>query len=174
MHNLTEILNDFLSLDKLEEGIIRNTPIHFDLNVLCEQTCDEMRSLLLQNQTLHLTTYDGHIELFQDQQIIRNILINLISNAIKYSPEGKTIQVILTDKEKNFEIAVKDEGIGIPDEDQQHLFERFYRANNAGNVQGTGLGLNIVKKYVELLEGQIRFESKLDQGTTFFIQIPKK
>lgn len=175
VNNLTEILNDFLSLDKLEEGYIRNTPVEFELNHLIEKTTDEMRAILLRNQTISVKTFATEIKLYQDRQIIRNILINLISNAIKYSPEGKPIEISITTENKGFiTLAIKDEGIGIPDEDQHHLFEQFFRANNAGNVQGTGLGLNIVKRYVELLEGHIRFESKLNNGTTFFITLPVK
>jgi signal transduction histidine kinase len=71
-----------------------------------------------------------------------------------------------------FVLTVKDNGIGIPENEQKHLFERFYRANNAANIQGTGIGLNIIKKYIELLNGNITFTSKLNEGTTFTINLP--
>ena len=110
-----------------------------------------------------------------DKQLLKNVFINLLSNAIKYSLEGKEI-LFTTDNEisGNIRITIKDNGIGIPESDQPLLFERFFRAQNAGNIQGTGLGLNIVKKYVELLEGEISFVSKLNIGTTFVVIIPIK
>src|SRR5690606_36965021 len=93
-------------------------------------------------------------------------------NAIKYSGEGQTIDVTLTIQPTALKIDVKDEGIGIPDEDQQELFGRFFRAKNVTNIKGTGLGLNIVKKYIEMLEGEITFESELNKGTTFHVILP--
>ena len=101
-----------------------------------------------------------------------NIMINLLSNAIKYSDEDSTITLksICTDDELS--IYVKDQGIGIPDADIQHIFERFFRAHNAVNIQGTGLGLNIVKRYAELMSGHIDFETEEGKGTEFFVVLP--
>jgi len=88
-------------------------------------------------------------------------LLNLISNASKFSSEGSLIQVICSIKEEELIISVKDQGIGISEEDQHHLFERFFRAKNAGNIQGTGLGLHIVMKYLELMHGTIEWKVNL-------------
>ena len=109
--------------------------------------------------------------LFSDPKMVKNIMLNLLSNAIKYSESG---EILCSVKQENGDciILIKDEGIGIPEEDQKFLFERFFRASNATNSQGTGLGLNIVHQYVHLLDGQIKFESKEGEGTTFRILIP--
>ncbi|MBA4058756.1 MAG: PAS domain-containing sensor histidine kinase, partial [Marivirga sp.] len=100
------------------------------------------------------------------------IMFNLISNASKYSDANKNIYLSCTKKGSNILFTVKDEGIGIPIEDQKHLFDRFFRASNAGNIHGTGLGLNIVKRYIELLNGEITFTSEYGKGSTFQIEIP--
>jgi signal transduction histidine kinase len=99
------------------------------------------------------------------------VLFNLLSNAIKYSSENKEI-IFSVEIGDELVIQVQDKGMGIPEEEQQHLFERFFRAKNATNIQGTGLGLNIVQKHVDLMGGTIDFISKLDEGTTFIITLP--
>jgi signal transduction histidine kinase len=102
-----------------------------------------------------------------DLSLIRNIIINLVSNAIKFSPAQSMIYVNSHIDEAHVTITVKDEGLGIPEEDKKHLFERFFRANNVTNIQGTGLGLHIVSKYVELMGGSITVDSELEKGTLF-------
>jgi PAS domain S-box-containing protein len=171
--NLTHILNDFLSLGKLEEGQVRNNPDWMNIETLSETVVDELKETLKEGQQIEYTHTCADNEVFQDRQIIKNILINLIGNAIKYSDEGKTITLMTACTTERLIITVKDQGIGIPDEDKQHLFERFFRAGNAANIQGTGLGLNIVKKYVELLNGEISYSSVLNEGTTFIVDIPR-
>ncbi len=173
VNNLTEILNDFLSLEKLEEGIIRNNPTPLHLEKFMKDIIDEMRALLKAGQYIHYQ-HSGDFEIVLDCHLLKNIMLNLISNAIKYSPENKEIWVKSELINNNLKIDVIDQGIGIPDEDKPHLFERFFRANNAGNIQGTGLGLNIVKKYVELMDGSITYESQFGKGTTFTVIIPIK
>jgi signal transduction histidine kinase len=108
-----------------------------------------------------------------DMNLLKSILTNLISNAIKFSGENTVIRVDLKIQEQALVLSVQDTGIGISPEDQQHLFERFFRARNAANIQGSGLGLHIIGKYLELLDGTIQMESVLDQGTSFIIQIPQ-
>ena len=103
---------------------------------------------------------------------MKHILFNLLSNAIKFSPEGIPIELKTETSKDQIILSVKDSGIGISEEDQKHLFERFFRAQNATNIQGTGLGLNIVSKYVEMLGGTIEFKSSLEKGTTFTINLP--
>ncbi len=168
--NLTGILNDFLSLSKLEEGIISNNPSQFNLHSLAIEINEELTPALKNNQTI-LCRHNGLEDVYLDKNILKNILLNLLSNASKYSGEG-TIAIDMTVNNKEINITVKDEGIGIPESDIPFLFTRFFRAHNAGNIQGTGLGLNIVKRYVELLEGNISVESKLGIGTTFKVSIP--
>jgi PAS domain S-box-containing protein len=175
VNNLTEILNDFLSLSRFEEGVVRNNPQEINIMEFSHDISEEMKGMLKEGQTIvykHIGT-DPTVKL--DKQLLKNVFINLLSNAIKYSHEGKEIS-FTTDNNisGNIRITIKDNGIGIPESDQPLLFERFFRAQNAGNIQGTGLGLNIVKKYVELLEGEISFVSKLDLGSTFIVIIPFK
>ncbi|BDC99208.1 ATP-binding protein [Persicobacter psychrovividus] len=173
VNNLTGILNDFLSISKLEEGKIKHTPEPMQVDDKAQQIIDEIQVLLRKGQKIEYAfTGDSQAYITMDIQIFKNILLNLLSNAIKYSGEGKLIflNVDLTDDQ--LAITIKDQGMGISASEQVHIFERFFRANNAQNIQGTGLGLNIVKKYVDMLNGAIRFESEEGIGTTFFINIP--
>lgn len=171
VNNMTDILNDFLSLSKLEEGKISYDPEVFNFHELANGIMQEMQQITRGHQQIKFT-YNGIEEFYSDKKIIRNILNNLISNAIKFSKENGVIQVDIDASEKEISINVKDSGIGISEEDKKHLFERFFRGKNATNIQGTGLGLNIVSKYVELLQGKITCESQLEQGTTFSIVFP--
>jgi signal transduction histidine kinase len=107
-----------------------------------------------------------------DEKLIRHILVNLVSNSIKYSPSGGLVQLNVNCQADQTLISVSDQGMGIPKADQAHIFEPFFRADNVGAIKGTGLGLAITKRAIELHHGTIRFESKPDLGTTFFITIP--
>ena len=174
VENLTGILNDFLSLSKLEEGKVENNPETFLLFAFCKKSIDELQGLLKQGQEIKFISEGEDFTIFLDKRILKNILFNLLSNAIKYSPEHKPIHCEKYKKEDTLNIIIRDEGIGIPQADQEHLFSRFFRATNVTNIQGTGLGLNIVKKYVALLEGNISFKSEFGKGTSFHVQIPIK
>ncbi|MES2558373.1 MAG: PAS domain-containing sensor histidine kinase [Bacteroidota bacterium] len=174
VHNLTQILNDFLSLSKLEEGIVRNQPVLTALDVFATDVVDEMKPMLKTGQQIIYTHQGSECNIEIDQQLLKNVLINMLSNAIKYSGEEKKIDFTTTCAEMKVHITIKDQGIGIPKEDQPLLFKRFFRAKNASNIQGTGLGLNIVRKYIELMNGDISFTSDLDTGTTFTIEFPMK
>lgn len=170
VNQLTGILNDFLSLGKLEEGKVEVSIEPVDLKILFEDIKEEVQ--LKEGQSIEIDIQNGTDGLQSDSRIIRNILLNLISNASKYSESGTITMRALT-KDKSIEISITDQGIGIPEADVKHLFERFFRASNSGNIQGTGLGLNIVKRYVDLLKGSIWFTSEHKKGTTFFVSIPK-
>lgn len=173
--NLTGILNDFLSLSKLEEGKVGIQPAPFMLFSFLDATIDELSGVLKPGQQIRKHLTDSDIEMFSDAKVLKNVLFNLLSNAIKYSDAGSPIDCMVEQEGDNWlRISVKDQGIGIPKEEQQHVFTRFFRAHNAENIQGTGLGLNIVKRYVELLGGSINFESELGKGTTFVCLLPLK
>ena len=118
--------------------------------------------------------YEGEADAWLDKQLLRNVLFNLLSNAIKYSEPGKSIFLRVKNWSGLIRIQVQDQGIGIPEPDQGHIFDRFFRANNAGNAQGTGLGLNIVQNYIELMGGTVRFHSEVGVGTTFFVELPNR
>lgn len=169
---LTLILNDFLSLGKLEEGKVDVNKECLEIEHFLIEVSEEVGSFLKPGQKVSINCLHGVKEFETDVRILRNIMFNLISNASKYSDAGKTINISCELNNGKMTFGIKDEGIGIPKEDQKHLFDRFYRASNAGNVQGTGLGLNIVKRYVDLLDGEITFNSEYGKGSTFLISIP--
>ena len=172
INNLTELLDDFLSISKIEEGGIKIYPDEFRIKKFIGSICSEMQMIIKTNQQINYT-HNGDEFSYIDSKILKNILYNLISNAIKYSPNEKEIEVISTLKENYLVITIKDYGIGIPEKDQNHLFERFYRCENASTIQGTGLGLNIVSNYVDLLKGEISFESEENEGTMFTLTFPQ-
>ncbi len=169
--NLTEILNDFLSLEKLEAGKTLFHPTEFNLVQFCDEMREEMMTITKSKQIIEYNHSGGEL-VHADKQFMRHILINLINNSIKYSPENSKI-TIETIVEETAVISIKDEGMGIPLEDQPHLFERFFRAGNSSTIQGTGLGLNIVQRYVELMHGKIKVLSEENKGSIFVIEIPQ-
>jgi PAS domain S-box-containing protein len=172
INNLTDILNDFLSVSKLEEGKIENMPEEMNLKAFIGDIISEMQSMANNGQRI-IQGHSGKEIVSLDKKLLKNVLFNLISNAIKFSPENGVIEVNVEALKTSVKISVKDNGIGISKEDQKHLFERFFRGHNATHIQGTGLGLNIVAKYVEHMNGSIDFESKENKGTTFTITIPQ-
>jgi len=169
VNNLTDILNEFLSIGKIEEGKVQANFSSFNLQEHIQLVCSEMMTILKKGQKFEYK-HKGKERVYLDLSLLRNVMINLTSNAIKFSPEGGVITVSSEVDEKTIIIAVKDNGLGIPEDDKKHLFERFFRANNVTNIQGTGLGLHIVSKYVELMNGTIEVESELEKGTKFTIQ----
>lgn len=169
--NLIEILNDFLSLSKLEEGVIRNEPVNVELKEFCNELIEEIGPMTKKGQGIKYE-HSGKASISVDKQLLRNVLLNLLSNAIKYSFENKTIFLRTKINKKDFTLEITDQGIGIPSEDQKLLFNRFFRAKNATNIEGTGLGLNIVQKYVDLMGGEINFTSEQNVGTTFTVVVP--
>lgn len=173
VQNLTSILNDFLSLDKLEAGKVHCAPEPFFLKVMCEHVIDDMQSLLKPEQHINFYFIGEAGEVVLDRNLFRNILMNLLSNAVKYSPDGSIVHFKAQLSQDKVQIEVQDQGIGIPEEEQSHLFERFFRAKNATNLQGTGLGLNITKKHTELMQGELTFKSKLNEGSTFQVNLPR-
>ncbi|MCW3087667.1 MAG: domain S-box protein [Sediminibacterium sp.] len=172
---MKNILEDFLSLGKLEEGLVQAMmePVSaLDLDHMLADLLEEMEGLSKTGQQLNLVCSIEQ-DTWIDKTLIKNILVNLVSNAIKFSDEKGIITVCSSVADNNFTIAVADNGIGISEEDQQHLFGRFFRAKNASNIEGTGLGLHIVAKYLELMQGWITMESQLNRGATATIYIPQ-
>jgi PAS domain S-box-containing protein len=171
--NLTSILNDFLSIDKLEDGKVEMSESEFNLSNLIKEAIEEMEPYLKKDQFITFKTeVNDSLEVLTDRNVVKNIIINLFSNASKYSNEGKEILIHLNLSQTGIKIDIIDEGIGIPKEEQSQLFSRFFRARNVMNIEGTGLGLNIVKKYLSLVDGDISFKSKEHNGTMFSIIIP--
>ncbi|MEJ8756965.1 ATP-binding protein [Pontibacter sp. H259] len=170
--NLTTILNDFLSISRIEEGKIYNVPTTFDLREFTAEIVDEMQGLVKIGQKIHYHHTGSETVVTLDKQLLKNIILNLLSNASKYSGEGKPIFIDTEIDKSAMYLTVKDAGIGIPETDKTHLFTPFFRAQNVTNIQGTGLGLNIVNRYVDIMGGTLTYESELNEGTTFHIIFP--
>ena len=169
--HLNDILEDFLSLGKLDEGRIVTDPGEFNLKEMIDETLADVKVVLKPGQKFNFK-YEGEEKINADKKLLRNILINLISNAAKFSEEASPITISATcDKEKNM-ITVADKGIGISKKDQEHLFTMFYRGSNVTNIQGTGLGLHIVKRYLTLINGTIDLQSTLGKGTSITVTFP--
>lgn len=165
--SLTGILNDFLYMEQLETGNVKTKYTWFDLTRLALEITEEMQLLINGEQKIIFTHTGIHTQIYLDYNLLKNSIINLITNAVKYSGESCCIEFITKITATHCIISVTDNGIGIPSEDQQHLFEPFFRANNTKNIPGTGIGLNIVKRYVSLMNGKIDFTSGAGKGTIF-------
>ncbi len=172
VHNLTNILNDFLSLEKLEKGIVEVQRSTVEWVPWCKDLVEEMQESAPEGQEVTFYHEGAPVSLVIDVHVLRNILLNLLSNALKYSPKRQAVKLRSRFEGETLLIEVQDQGIGIPKAEQEHLFERFFRARNVTNMEGTGLGLNIVKGYIDLLGGSIHFESEEAKGTTFFVSLP--
>lgn len=170
---LTDILNDFLSVGKIEEGKIQIRITQFNIRELIMGITEEIKNNLKKDQKITYR-HEGNTDVMLDGSLVKHIIMNLVSNASKFSPEGGLINIITMVDDDRITLSVKDQGIGISEEDQKHLMERFFRATNAGNIQGTGLGLHIVSKYAELLNGTVACNSELDNGTEFIITFNTK
>ncbi len=174
IRTLTEILDDLLTANRLEEGKVLVNPHTFDLKDYLNDMISEIRVIAKEGQLINLSVdASSSLKLRQDPKILRHIILNLLSNAIKFSEPEKAIEVKVKDTREKVSITVKDRGIGIPERDLGNLFTRFFRAENAGQIQGTGLGLSIVKQYAELLLGDVSCKSKENEGSVFTVTIPK-
>jgi two-component system sensor kinase FixL len=171
--NLTTILNDFLSLERLEAGKVELNNTSFNLVKFAEEITEEMQLIAKQNQNIIYQHTGAESEIFSDQNLLKNCIINLIANAIKYSGENTLIEFNTEITSEYYCITIKDNGIGIPETEQKYLFQPFFRAHNTGNISGTGLGLNIVQRYADLMNGRINFESTQNKGTQFTLSFRK-
>ena len=172
VREMTAMLNEFLSLERMEQGHVEPSASEFDIVHLCIEMMEELRNMAKPGQTLNYDHRNGPSKVRLDMQILSNLLSNLVTNAIKYSPDGKPVHITSEVTAGRLRITVEDEGMGIPEEDQHHLFERFFRGSNATNIQGTGLGLNLVKRYLDLMGGTISFTSK-PGNTRFSVDLPQ-
>jgi PAS domain S-box-containing protein len=169
INNLVDILNEFLSLGKIEDGKSITHFADFNLKSLIIEICSELKDNIKTGQFFEYE-HTGNENVTLDSSLLRNVMINLLSNAIKFSQLNTAIKITSSTSDNEIIITVKDSGIGISKEDQQHLFELFFRGTNVTNIEGTGLGLHIVAKYVELMNGKIDYTSELGEGTTFTIK----
>jgi PAS domain S-box-containing protein len=172
VNHLNGLLEDFLSLGKLEEGKVTVIISSFAVKEFIDDIIEEMKAIQKKGQQI-ICTYSGEENFTTDKRLLKNILINLFSNALKFSPENGSVWVNTENVNLNLSFEIKDEGVGIPEEDQEHLFATFFRGKNVINIEGTGLGLPIVKRYLDLLNGQIFLKSKLGKGTTVNFVLPE-
>ncbi|MEM5538215.1 PAS domain-containing sensor histidine kinase [Olleya sp. AS48] len=174
VHYLNNILNDFLSVEKLESGKVNYRFTEFRLSKVINEVIYNANMLLKEGQKINYPEDIDDMSLIQDEKTLELALSNLVHNAIKYSPENTTIQLKVKQDPINTTFIIIDNGIGIPENDQKNIFNRYFRAENALLNQGTGIGLNIVKTHLENLGGTISFESEENKGSTFTITIPNQ
>ncbi len=171
--NVTAILNDFLSMENLDSGKIHTKADLFDLEEFAQEITEEMQVASKGKQKILFKHRGPETTIQLDQNLLKNCIVILIDNAIKYSGEKSEIQFYTKINEHNCTIRICDNGIGIPLEDQKHLFEAFFRANNTGAISGTGLGLSILARYTGLMKGAVDFRSRENRGTLFTLTFPK-
>ncbi|MCK0114675.1 PAS domain S-box protein [Gelidibacter sp. F63206] len=171
---LNAILNDFLSIERLETGKVNYKFITFRLSKVLNEVIYNANMLLKEGQQIKYPENIDDITLIQDEKTIELALSNLVHNAIKYSPEHSDITIRITQNDKDTIFEIADAGIGIPEKDQKNIFNRYFRSENVLTTQGTGIGLNIVKSHIENLGGTISFTSKEHIGSTFILTIPNK
>jgi PAS domain S-box-containing protein len=168
--HLTEILEEFLSAGKLEAGKVEVRPEDFSIGEFFDDLISVLAGMKKPGQEIELTIEDPTACFSTDTSMLRKILLNGLSNAIKFSQKNVFLRVQMI--ENTMEITIEDQGIGISEQDQKHLFERFFRGGNANIIPGTGLGLHIMDHYVRLIQGQLTLTSELDQGTTITYSLP--
>ena len=174
VHNLIDILSDFLSIDEMESDRVQYNPRPCNIIEFFNNSIADLEVILKKGQFFNVEFELTKETFLFDPRVLLHVLNNLITNAIKYSDEGDLIEIKVYDRANSLNFYVRDFGIGIPEEDQENLSERFFRAQNAENIQGTGLGLYIVQRYLRIMNGSMRFESEENKGTTFFVELKMK
>ena len=169
---LTNILEEFLSLGKLEEGTVLDRKERFNIREMMTDFISDMNALAKKGQLMELTC-TGDEMVYIDKRLLHNVMVNLVSNAIKYSGQNGQIHITVHHTNDLLSICIKDNGIGISEEDLKHMTDRFFRGTNVINIQGTGLGLHIVKKYLDVMNGSISFTSRINEGTKVFLAFNK-
>lgn len=170
---ITSLLDEVLTISRSDKGKIDFNPSVVDLNDFGLKVIEQVK---LQATPLHNLIFNFNLpyqNVIADSKLLNHILTNLLINAIKFSPKGGDVVLTVEDDNDFIKFTIKDNGIGIPEEDKNKLFEPFFRGKNSGNIKGTGLGLSIVKRYVEIHHGELSFESKLGEGTEFFVKLNK-
>ncbi|MGI8935791.1 MAG: PAS domain-containing sensor histidine kinase [Phormidesmis sp.] len=169
VERMTQMIDDILVLGKIEAKRLVLSPQPINLVDFCRELLLEMQPI---QKRLKFTGRFKALIAQTDQTLLRSILTNILSNAIRYSDEDSVVQLSLSQRQHQAVFTIKDDGIGILPEDHPHLFEPFHRGKNASNIPGTGLGLSIVKQFVELQKGDIKVESELGVGTMFRVRLP--
>lgn len=171
---LDAILNDFLSVERLESGKVNYKVEHFPLSKIVNEVVYNSNMLLKEGQKIKYPENIDDVILKFDEKTLELVLSNLVHNAIKYSPEDCVIDLQVETQKDGLVLKVIDQGIGIPEQEQKHIFNRYFRAGNALLTQGTGIGLNIAKQHLENLGASLKFTSKENNGSTFTVYIPRE
>jgi hypothetical protein len=171
---LDTILNDFLSIEKLESNNINYKLTSFNLSTVINEVVYNANMLLKEGQHIQFPNNIDEFIITQDEKYLKLALSNILNNAIKYSSENSTIILEVSEKNAVIEFKIIDTGIGIPEYAQKFICSRYFRADNALNIPGTGIGLNIVKTHINNLGGNLTFSSKINEGSTFIISLPNK
>ena len=171
-HYLNTILNDFLSMEKLDLNNIKYKYTNFNLSTVINEVVYNTNMLLKEGQHIHIPNNIDEFKINQDEKYLKLILSNILNNAVKYSPKNSNINIEVAEKNSKIEIKIIDPGIGIPEKDQKFIFNRYFRAENALNIPGTGIGLNIVNTHLHNLGGTMNFFSEINEGTTFVLEFP--
>lgn len=172
VNHMNDLLGDVLVLAKSDAGklLVKYEPVN--LNALIATLAEEVRISTKESHHIGYTPDPRCDEIVSDEHLLRNIIVNLLTNAIKYSPNAGRVELSANVVEGHLEIRVRDSGIGISAADQERLFEPFFRSKNVTYIAGTGLGLSIVKRAVSQLQGTIRVQSTPGQGSEFIVQLP--
>lgn len=172
VRRMSHMLDEVLLLGKVEAGRMQFKPAPMDLRGLCERLVKETVAATAQRCPILLEFPSEFVNVEGDESLLQHILANLLSNAVKYSPPGSPVRLTMSAEKGELIFRVQDRGCGIPVADQARLFQTFHRARNVRQISGTGLGLVIVKRCVEMYQGGITFESVEGQGTTFTVRLP--
>ena len=172
VRRVTELIDEVLLLGKVEAGQMRCAPRPMDLAEFCRRLTDEIHSATDRRCQIHLELEPGLTQAHGDENVLRQLIGNLLSNAVKYSTPGQPVVFNVSRHQAQAVFVVRDAGIGIPEADRAKLFTAFHRASNVGQIRGTGLGLTIVKRCVDLHGGQISFTTAEGKGTTFTVSVP--
>ena len=171
---LNNLLTSVLFFGKSDENKLEFKPKKIFSGAFVKEVLDTVNAGIENNVIIKPEIGDLPKTITSDPELLYQVLENLLSNAVKYSKEGKQVEFKLDIKDNQLHAVISDKGIGIPKSEQSKLFDRFFRAKNVGIIEGSGLGLSIVKKCMEVLEGDISFESEVDKGTVFHVTIPVK
>ncbi len=172
VRHLNNILTDFLSMERIEKGKEIYKFAEFSLSKVVNEVVYNANMLLKNGQHINYPQNIEDVLIYQDEKIVTLILTNLLYNSVKYSPEDSYIDILMDIEKDKMLLSIKDQGIGIPEKDQKHIFKRYFRAENALINQGTGIGLNIIKDHIENLRGKVYFKSKEKMGSTFTVELP--
>ncbi|MBP0028606.1 PAS domain-containing sensor histidine kinase [Roseofilum sp. Guam] len=173
VERMTQMIDDILVISKIEAKVLEIKPQPLDFIQFCRQLLAE-RQYTRPESPIEFISRSRQAIAYCDERLLRSILNNLLSNALRYTPAHKAIRLKFAKRQNHVIFTIQDEGIGIPSEDKPHLFELFHRGRNVSNIPGTGLGLSIVKQFVDLQQGTIQVKSQVNQGTTFTVRLPVK